>query len=71
MRGHKCCLYEACPLEAHLRTAVEIIEDCWEQFAYRNGKGKAITGGLSTLEWIEAELPSLRAAVSVMAEEEK
>lgn len=48
-----------------LTLAIEIIEDAWNQWAYTNGKGERITGGLSTLEWIEAELPNLRAALSL------
>jgi len=50
--------------EAALEEAIEIIEDCWNQFAYPRGpEGRQVltSGGLSTLEWIEEALPRLRA----------
>lgn len=47
--------------------ALEVIEDCWNQFAYDRGGVKS-NGGLSTLEWVEEFLPKFRAALEIVSD---
>lgn len=53
-----------------LSLAVELLDDAWNQFAI-DGKNGKWAGGLSTLEWLEAELPKLRVLAGQPANEER
>ena len=40
-------------MEKDLEEAIELLKDCWFQFAIENKEGKLWPGGLSTLEEVE------------------